>query len=464
MKRLLFLVLLLPALAAGPKLLDRKAEDFPPDLRPRLDRLRDAAMESDWAYRQLAHLCDQIGPRLSGSEQAEIASRYVGAQMSALGLKVSLQECRVPHWVRGEETGQVVQFPGQEGGITQKLALTALGGSAPTPDAGLTAPIYVVQALDQLDTPAVRGKIVLINHPFDDAMAALGEGGEAYGESAGSRVLGPARASKNGAVACLVRSVGGVEYRLPHTGVTIFQGVPGIPAAAVSEEDADLLARLAAQGPVRVHLTLTCRELPATTGHNVIADLPGSAMPEQVVVVSGHLDSWDLGTGALDDGVGVVMAMQAVHLMKQLDLHPRRTVRMIAWMNEENGSGGADAYFEQQKGNLENHYAAIESDMGAGHPFGFIYTTPPETGPIYEPIARALEPIGAGVTRPMRGAGSDIGPLTRAGVPGFHPLQDGRTYFDYHHTPADTLDKVNPRWLQENCAVVSVLAYALANY
>ncbi len=460
MKKLLALALILPALAASPRLDQRDPKAFPTALRPQLDRIREAALHSDWAYGQLQHLCDKIGPRLSGTEQAEVAANYVAGEMRQLGLEVTLQPCQVPRWVRGVETGEIVASPTQ---MQQKLALTALGGSAPTPPEGLTAPIYVVQELDELENnPAAKGKIVLIDHPFDDRLSGLGEGGEAYGEGSRYRVLGPAAAAKAGAVACLVRSVGGVEYRLPHTGVTLLKDQK-LPAAAVSEEDSMLLARLAAEGPVRVHLTLGCHDLPPVTGHNVIADLKGSSLPEEVVIVSGHLDSWDLGTGALDDGAGVVMAMQAAHLIRQLDLHPKRTVRVIAWMNEENGSAGADAYFEANKANLANHYAAIESDFGAGHPFGFIYTTKPESEAVYAPIARALEPIGAGTMRKMGGAGADIGPLVRGGVPGFHPLQDSRTYFDYHHTAADTLDKVNPLWLQENCAVVGVLAYALAD-
>lgn len=455
MKKLLALALILPALAAPPSL--DQVKDFPADLRPQLDRLRDAAMKSDWAFEKLERLCDDIGPRLSGTPQAEQAVQYVAGEMRQLGLKVTLQPCQVPRWVRGEASAELL------GTSPQKLSLLALGGSAPTPPGGLTGQVFVVSELEQLDNPAVQGKIVLIDHPFDDRMAEVGEGGRAYGDASRFRVRGPERAARNGAIACLVRSIGGAEYRLPHTGVTIFSQGPPIPAAAVSEEDAMLLARRAARGPIQVRLTLTCRDLPPVPSHNVIADLPGSTSPEEVVIVSGHLDSWDVGTGALDDGSGVVMAMQAVHLMKELGLKPRRTVRMIAFMNEENGSAGSDAYFEAEQGNLPNHFAAIESDFGCGHPFGFIYTSKPETQAILAPIARALEPIGAGTMRQMPGAGADIHPLVKAGVPGFHPLQDSRTYFDYHHTEADTLDKVNPLSLRENCAVVSVLAYALAN-
>lgn len=456
---LLVLLLLAPGLASP--LNERQPGQFPSDLRPQLDRLRQAALESDWAFQRLAHLCNKIGPRLSGTPQAERAVEYVAGEMRALGLEVTLEECLVTRWVRGVERAGLVEYPDRPTGVEQQLALTALGGSPPTPEQGITAEIVVVHELDEIDRVPVRGRMVLVDHPYDDQLAALGEGGMAYGQCARIRVDGPARAARNGAVACLVRSLGGVSYRLPHTGVLDWEDGPQIPAAAVSEEDAELIASLAREGPVRLRLRLGCRELAPVKSHNVIADLKGSEIPEQVVIVSGHLDSWDLGTGALDDGAGVVMAMQTAHLIKKLGLQPRRTLRVIAWMNEENGTAGSKAYFANHEKDLANHFAAIESDLGCGHPYGFGYQGDPKLAAVLAPIAEALRPMGAGAMRQLPGTGADISPLTRRGVPGFHPLLDSRTYFDYHHTAADTLDKVNPRFLQENCAVMAVLAYAL---
>jgi Zn-dependent M28 family amino/carboxypeptidase len=240
-------------------------------------------------------------------------------------------------------------------------------------------------------------------------------------------------------------------------------GLEKIPAAAVTAEDADLLANLTSQGPVKLHLTVTPQTLPDATSYNVIADWKGTEHPEQVVVVSGHLDSWDLGTGAIDDGAGVVVSMQAIHLLQKLGIRPKRTVRMIAWMSEEEGSQGAATYIAEHGGDVANHIGAIESDLGAGHPDGVVYAGKPELGRWLQPVAQALEPIGGQTFRSSPETGEDINVLTEKGVPSFAPSQDGRFYFNYHHTPADTFDKVNPRELSENAAVMTVLAYALAD-
>ncbi|HWP45482.1 MAG TPA: M20/M25/M40 family metallo-hydrolase, partial [Blastocatellia bacterium] len=225
-----------------------------------------------------------------------------------------------------------------------------------------------------------------------------------------------------------------------------------------------LIAYLAARGRVRMRLVLTPQTLPDVESHNVIADLKGSVNPEQVVIVSGHLDSWDLGTGAIDDAAGVAMAMACAQLIKQLGLSPRRTIRVIAYMNEENGLRGGTTYAENHKADLANHFAAIESDSGAGHPTGFLAHTDRRALPLLQPVADLLRSSGAGVIRFVDNpVGADISPLEAAGVPGFAPMTDGRTYFHYHHTAADTLDKIVPRELQENVAVMAVLAYALAN-
>jgi Zn-dependent M28 family amino/carboxypeptidase len=216
-------------------------------------------------------------------------------------------------------------------------------------------------------------------------------------------------------------------------------------------------------GKVRLHLTLTPRQLPDAVSYNVVADLKGSERPEEVVIVSGHLDSWDLGTGALDDAAGVAVAMQTAQLLKQLNLRPRRTIRVVAWMNEENGLVGGRTYAREHAGELSNHYAAIESDRGAGHPLGFEAMVNPEVLPMLAPVSEVLRSQGAGLIRRTEGTEADISPIAAQGVPAFGLWQDTRTYFDYHHTAADTLDKVSPRELAENAAAMAVLAYALAN-
>ena len=440
---------------------------YPPQLSADLTTLQEAALASDYAYRQLAHLTDNIGPRLSGSPQAEAAVEYVAKEMRRLGLEVKLEKLSVPHWVRGEETGALVNYPGQASGTTQKIVLTALGGSVATPPEGLNAEVVVVNNFDELTAlgrSKVAGKIVLFNARFDRQMAAQGFGGEAYGQAVVYRGVGASAAARLGAVAALNRSAGGAEFRLPHTGALRYaDDAPKIPAAAVTAEDGDLIARLSAQGTVRMQLVLTPRQLPDAMSYNVIADLKGSEHPEQVIVVSGHLDSWDLGTGAIDDGAGVAIAMQTAQLIKQLRLRPKRTIRVIAWMNEENGVVGGRTYAKDYEADIANHVAAIESDRGAGHPLGFEVKAKPEVLPLLAPMSSILQSSGAGLLKLTADTETDISFLGAAGVPSFGLWQDTRTYFDFHHTAADTLDKVVPRELAENAAAMSVLAYTLAN-
>jgi len=440
---------------------------YSPQLSAELKQLRQAALASDYAWDQLAHLTNNIGPRPAGSPQASFAAQYVAGEMRKLGLEVKLEKVVVPHWVRGEETGALVEFPGMAPGTTQKVLLTALGGSVATPAQGITAEVVVVNNFDELTAlghDKVAGKIVLFNEKFDKQLAAAGHGGPAYGQAVIYRGIGASAAAKLGAIAALVRSVGGADYRLPHTGAMRYlPDAPRVPAAAVTAEDADMMAALAQQGPVRMRLVLATQQLADVESYNMVADLKGSEHPEQVVIVSGHLDSWDLGTGAIDDGAGVVMAMQTAQLIKQLGLHPKRTIRVIAWMNEEFGNSGGIAYAAAHKDDIANHFAAIESDLGAGHAVGFRMTASAANLPLLQPAGQILQAIGAGMVEPVEGSETDIGPLLELGVPCFSPIQDDRFYFNYHHTAADTLDKVVPRELQENVAVMAVVAYTLAN-
>jgi hypothetical protein len=336
-----------------------------------------------------------------------------------------------------------------------------------TPQEGITAEVVVVDDWNQLHAlPAgsVAGKILVFNHKFDKELAAVGNGMGAYGDGVVYRGAGPIAGGAVGAAAVLVRSVGGADYRIPHTGQTAYApGVAKVPAAAITAEDADMLKVLTSEGPVTMHLTLTPETQPDVDSYNVIADWKGTEHPEDVVIVSGHLDSWDLGTGAIDDGAGVVVSMQVIHLLKELGIHPKRTVRFIAWMSEEEGSQGAAAYMEEHKDDAAHHIGAIESDLGADHPSGIYYSGKQALGGWLRPLSGVLEPIGAETLDATPETGEDIAGLTARGVPSFAPIQDSRFYFNYHHTAADTFDKVDPKHLGENAAVMTVLAYALAD-
>jgi hypothetical protein len=440
---------------------------FSPQTLADLSRLQQAALSSDYAYRQVAHLANNIGPRLTGSAQAAKAVEYVGGELKAIGCEVRLEKVMVPHWVRGEEKAALVEWPGMAENTTQKIVLCALGGSVATPADGITAEVVAVKTFDELKAlprDKVAGKIVLFNYPFDKRIAAEGRGGEAYGEAVVYRGDGPSAAARQGAVACLIRSVGGADYRIPHTGQTRYAAdAPKIPAGAMTSEDADLIVDLVKQGAVKIKLVLTPQTLPNVESANVIGDIKGSEHPEQVVIVSGHLDSWDLGTGAIDDGAGVAVSMEAANLIQKLHLKPKRTIRVIAWMNEENGTMGSKQYAKDHEKDWANHFATMETDAGAGHPIGLYIKAKPEVKTLLKPVAAILQESGAGMLALSENAGADIEPMEKAGVPAFAPIQDSRFYFNYHHTPADTLDKIVPKELAENSAIVAVWAYAMAN-
>src|SRR5947209_11709855 len=336
----------------------------------------------------------------------------------------------VSHWVRGEEAAALVQFPGQAENTTQKIVLCALGASVATPPDGITAEVVVARNFDELKSlprDKVAGKIVLFNYPFDKQMAAEGRGGQAYGEAVVYRSHGPSEAARRGAIACLIRSVGSADYRLPHTGLTDYAAdAARIPAGAVTAEDADLIADLVRQGPVKMKLVLTPQTLPDVESANVIGDIKGSEHPEQIIIVSGHLDSWDLGTGAIDDGAGVAVSMEVANLLRKLNLKPKRTIRVIGWMNEENGLAGAKQYAKDHAKEWANHFAAIETDGGADHPVGLHIKAKAEVKAMLKPVAQILQSSGAGALDLSENAGADVGPMEKAGVPAFSPIQDSR--------------------------------------
>ena len=431
-----------------------------------LGRIRDAGLRDDWAYQRLADLCDKIGARLSGSPQADAAVEQIATALRAAGLNVSLQPVKVPHWVRGEEQAEIIEYPGRPAGVTQHLHLTTLGGSVATPVQGISGQVLVVHSFDELRAREgeARGKIVVFDVPYNETLAVNGRAGTAYGQGVVYRAQGASAAARVGATAALVRTVGGANYRLPHTGEMNYDPkLPKIPTAALSAEDAMWVARLAAEGPVSLRLKLLPQTLPDVESHNVIADWAGRERPEEVVIVSGHLDSWDLAQGAIDDGAGVTSAMGAVRLLQTLGLHARRTIRFVGWMSEENGSAGGQAYFNLNSAALERQIAAIESDNGAGRPLGISAHVPPAALTQFTPLMAALSPMGATLLdRREEPGGSDVEFLDAAGVPTLAPIVDTRTYFDYHHSAADTLDKIEPDNIRRQVALMAMMAYFVA--
>jgi carboxypeptidase Q len=439
------------------------AATLPAPLLQELSAIRDAALTDDYAYLQVAHLTENIGPRPVGSPQAQAAIEYVAGEMRKLGLEVSLEPVQARHWIRGAETAELVEYPGQAPGSTQKIVLTALGGNHPTPPEGIAAEVVVAKNfadLERLGRQNVAGKIVLFDVAFDKRKADNGYAGEAYDEAVVYRALGARKAAALGAVGSLVSSVGGAAYRLPHTGGS---GSAGIPAGSVTSEDADLISHLASQGKVRIHMILTSQTAEEVTTFNVVGDLKGSEHPEQVVIVSGHLDSWDLGTGAIDDAAGVAVALETAQLMQQLHLHPKRTLRVIAWIDEENLGRGHVQYAKAHAAEIGQHVAAMESDLGAGHALGFRAKITAEAAVRLQPVLEVLRPAGANLLLLSSDSPeADIDPLAKQGVPALGILQDGRAYFNYHHTAADTLDKIVPQELRENATAMAVMGYALA--
>ena len=442
------------------------ATGWSPSTLETLRQLQSAALRDNYGYERLAHLTDNIGTRPVGSLQAAAAVNYVAAELRSLGFEVHLEKVQVPRWVRAEERCELVEYFGRVPGTTQKIVVATLGGSGvATPGGGITAEVVVVNSLADLAAlphEKVAGKIVLFNKRFDRSMAHSGFAFEAYDQAVEFRTAGRAAAAKAGAVAVLVRSVGGAEFRLVHVGETDYENAAHIPSAATTAEDADLIVRLLSQGPVRLHLELSSDMHEEVDSYNVIADLKGSDHPGQFVIVSGHLDSWDLGTGATDNAAGVSIAKATAHLLHEQNLRPSPTIRFVAWMGEEPGLLGARAYAKEHTPEMPSHFAAIETDSGAGHAMGVYFTGDPSLAALLQPVAEILQESGAGILQDLKEPSPDLIPLHFRGVPAFAPLQDTRKYFDYHHTAADTLDKVDPRELRENIAVVAVLAYALA--
>jgi len=431
-----------PAAEPGPAWLD--------DYRPVAEQLITESQASDFAWQRLAELTDTFGPRLSGSPNLEMAIHWAVATMTADGFdNVRKEPVMVPKWVRGHESLELIAP------APQPLPLLGLGNSVGTPAGGIEGDVLVLGGFDDLErrSAEVAGRIVLFNVPFTT-----------YGETVVYRRDGPSRAAGHGAAAMLLRSVGPTGLRTPHTGSTVYaDGAPQIPAAAIAAEDADRFQRLADRGvPIRVRLSMEAHFEPDAQSYNVVGELRGRELPDEVVVVGGHFDSWDVGVGATDDGGGCIVTWEALRLMKQLGLQPRRTVRVVLFTNEENGLRGGNGYRDAHVDELANHVMLLESDGGVFDPAGFGFTGPDPARGTVTAIAGLLESIGASTIAPS-GGGADIGPAGQAGnVPMMSHLVDGE-YFLVHHTPADTIARITPQQMSNNAAAIAVMAYVVAD-
>ena len=413
-------------------------------------RIVDESRASSFAWERLAELGDTFGNRLSGSENFDAAARWAADQMRRDGLEnVRLDPVKVPHWVRGAESLEIVD-PGRH-----RLVMLGLGNSIGTPSDGIQADLLVVRSFQELDASGdrARGRIILFNVPFTT-----------YGDTVVYRSDGPSRAAAKGAVAALVRAVGPPGLRTPHTGSLRYaDNQPQIPAAAVSTEDADRLQRMHNRGTrVRLRLRMEATFLPDADSFNLIGEIRGRELPDEIVVVSGHFDSWDVGTGSTDDGGGCVVSWEALRLMKKLGLRPRRTVRVVLFTNEENGLRGGTDYRERYRHQLANHVLMFESDSGVFKPTGFGFSGTDSARKTIQEIAALLQPIGADTIGAV-GGGADIGPSVQAaGIPALSLDVEGN-YFLIHHTEADTVDKIDPQDMSTAAAAIGVMAYVVAD-
>lgn len=424
---------------------------------PAADRLIDAALADSNAYARLAALTDGFGNRLSGSAALEHAIDWILEQMRRDGLdNVRGEAVMVPHWVRGRESADLVRPR------ATTLHMLGLGLSVGTPAGGITAPVLVVRDFDELQRRAaeVKGKIVLFDHPFPTNVAPFA----GYEEAVQYRGAGASRAAKLGAVAVLIRSVATFSIRSPHTGALRYDTtVARIPAAALSIEDAEMLHRMQDRGePVVVRLRMEARQLPDAPSRNVVAEIRGSERPDEVVVLGGHIDSWDVGQGAMDDGGGSVAAWEAVRLMKRLGLRPRRTVRVVLWTNEENGGRGGRGYRDAHADALSKHVLAMESDNGVFRPRGFRWIGDSTGLAMAREVGSLLARIGADTVVSGEGE-ADIGPLLAAGVPGLALDVDASRYFWYHHSDGDMMTMIDRTDLAHCVAAMAVMAYVVAD-
>jgi carboxypeptidase Q len=429
--------------------------------RDTAQKILGAARGSHGAYDKLEQLTDTVGHRLAGEPSLDKAIAWAAQTMKDDGLEVHTEKVMVPHWQRGVEEASLLAP------TARPLHIIGLGGSIATPKGGITAPVVVVHDWKELEAKKdqVKGAIVVYNTPMP---AWTEEKGAGYGDTVVYRWGGASAAARHGAVAALVRSVTAHSLRTPHTGAMGYdKDAPQIPTACLTVEDTELLDRLAARGPVTIHLRLEDQTLPDVESANVIGEIRGTEKPDEVVVIGGHIDSWDVGQGAHDDGAGCVTMMEAAKVIKQLGLKPRRTIRVVLFTNEENGTRGGKGYAKDHEAELAKTVLAVESDSGGFAPRGFdTGAKDPEAARHLRAnvtdIASLLRQIGVRKVGDGHG-GSDIGPMEPAGVPQVGLDVDNRTYFDIHHTEADTLDKVDPKQLADDVAAVAVLAFIAAD-
>ena len=424
-------------------------------MRANLATLVHAAKATDGAYETIRELLEAAGPRLAGSPGDARAVAWAVRALEARGFSnVHVEPVTAPHWERGEESGELL-LP-----IPFRLSLCALGGSIGTPAGGIEADVIEATSLEGVDAlgDKAKGKIVLIWKVMERTSEGSG-----YGATVGIRGGGAARAAKVGAVGVVIRSVGTSNARFPHTGaIDAPDGGPQIPAAALAIPDADLLHSYLSKGTrVRLKMKLGARTLPDVRTANVVGEISGREKPREIVLVGGHLDSWDLGMGAIDDGAGCGIAIEAARLVGKLSARPRRTIRVVLFANEENGLAGGRAYAKAHADELGKHVAAVEADSGAGRVRGFAWSAGPGTEPLVTELGAALAPFGLGEVR-KGGGGADIGPMRASGVPTFSPVQDSSRYFDFHHTADDTLDKIDREELNTGVSAIAALLYALA--
>jgi len=427
-------------------------------------RIFDEVLLNGGAYKNVEELTSQIGARLSGSPQAAKAVEWTEKKLREAGAdSVWLQEVKVPHWVRGEkEMGTLIRSDGKR----QEVPTCALGMSVATPKEGVTAQLVEVHDFDELKKlgiEKIKGKIVFYNHPFDQRFINTFD---AYGEAGKYRYIGASEAAKYGAVATVLRSLSSSDNDFPHTGAQRYvDSLPKIPCAAISTNAANLVSRILKTDPsAKFFLKQNCRLLDSVLSYNVVGEIRGTEHPEEIIVAGGHLDSWDLAQGATDDATGVVQCIEIIRAFKALNMEPRRTIRVVAFMNEENGLGGGRKYAELAATNQEKHIAAMESDDGGFTPFGF--------GLNMEANRKSRIGQWKDLFLPYNiwrwdgdGDGADISPMTGVGkVPGIGLMVDSQPYFELHHTAADTFDKVNKRSLHLGAAAMASLVYLLSLY
>ena len=410
----------------------------------------DKAMSDSQGYDRLGEMLDTFGPRFSGSTNLEKALEWIIDEMNKDGLdNVHGEEVMVPKWVRGKESATMTA-PWEK-----NLAILGLGGSVGTGSRGIDGEVFVLNSFEDLKARSseAKGKIILYNVPFTT-----------YGETVQYRYRGASEAAKVGGIASLIRSVGPYSMNTPHTGTSAYEDdVKKIPHAALTLEDAAMMGRMADRGlTIKVSLYMEGKSFGDVPSQNVMGEIIGSQYPDEVIVLGGHIDSWDAGQGAHDDGGGCVASWQAVKLIKDLGLKPKRTIRAVMWTNEENGLRGGEAYRDAHLNELDNHILAMESDAGVFKPSGFGFSGTDESLKILQDIGTLLYRIDSGIIT-KGGGGADIGPIMREGVPGMGLNVDGSRYFWYHHTPADTYDKVDKDEFNRCVATMALMAYVVAD-